>query len=68
MISEGNVEAEFQIFKNWFIGGFREEDSPFKTGNFEMKWSPREKGYFAPAKDEGYIEKRNTLGILVRGK
>ena len=68
MISQGNIVPESEQYKNWFIGDFREEISPFKTDKFEMKWSNREKGYFAPAKEEGSVEEKNTLGILVRGK
>jgi len=68
MIKEGNVRNESKDFKNWVIGDFREDESPFKTDKFEMKWSNRKKGYFSPAKEEGHQENKRTLGILVYGR
>ncbi|PIS23328.1 hypothetical protein COT49_00565 [candidate division WWE3 bacterium CG08_land_8_20_14_0_20_40_13] len=68
MITSGNADTESQQFKNWLIGNFREDSSPLKTDKFELKWSKREKGYFAPAKEKEQEDLRSTLGILIYGK
>ena len=40
----GNFNIESQNHKDWIIGHFMEENSPFKNNNFKIKWGKRKKG------------------------
>lgn len=70
MIQTGNLN---QSLKNnpqrrgWFIGHFIEDDSPFKTDDFEFAWAQMEKGEVKKSlinRDED----RKTLEVLISGK
>lgn len=65
-IIQGNLEELAPKHKDWVLGHFMEEGSPFKTNAFELKWDKLKAG--EKKSSLGTQKTAKTLGILVYGK
>lgn len=65
-IMQGNLEELAAEHKDWVLGHFMPEGSPFKTSAFELKWDKLSAG--EKKSSLGTQKTAKTLGILVYGK
>lgn len=66
-IITGKVEDIFRANRGWFIGHFKDNESPFHTEDFEVKWSQIKKG----TRNEGGASSNKTaktFTLLIKGK
>jgi len=65
-IIQGNLNQNDPKRRGWFAGNFMDEDSPFKTDDFELQWRKLKAGEEKP--NLGTQKVAKTMGILVYGK
>ncbi len=65
-IIQGNLEELAAEHKDWVLGHFMKEGSPFKTSAFELKWAKLKAG--EKKSSLGTQKTAKTLSILVYGK
>ncbi|MAG01747.1 signal peptidase I [Candidatus Pacearchaeota archaeon] len=66
-IETGNLNHQKDSEKRgWFIGHFMQEDSPFQSHNFEVRWAVHSKGEVKPTVAANKIAK--TISVLIKGK